>query len=171
MMKQHRFQKYLTDRNISLFIRWWAAGAVYFFIGWGTFLGRQQSPIDFVVSLGLVMGVFNIIFINPGLRMMFNLGPKRPAHENTVAQRISDYLVELIKNIVIAFVIALIYIAINRALIAIFSLSPESVPLPGEPILYGLFYVLIFVLFDVVTQKIKARIGHSRGGNMKDSRH
>lgn len=163
-MKQYRFRKYLTDRNISLIIRWWAAGAVYFFIGWGTFLGRQQSSIDFVVSLGLVMGLFNIIIINPGLRMMFNIAPKRPAHENTYWQRISDYLVELIKNVFIMFIVALIYIAINRALIAIFSLSTESTPLPGEPILFGLFYVLVFVLLDVISQKTKKTILNSRGG-------
>ena len=166
-MKQHRFKKYLTDRNISLLIRWWAAGAVYFFIGWGTFLGRQQSTIDFVVALGLTMGVFNIIFINPGLRMMFNIAPKRPAHEDTVSQRISDYLVELIKNVFIAFVVSLIYIAINQALVAIFSLPAESVPLPGEPILFGLFYVLVFVLLDVIAQKTKDALRKMRDGNAK----
>ena len=163
-MKQHRFKKYLTDRNISLLIRWWAAGAVYFFIGWGTFLGRQQSTIDFVVSLGLVMGVFNIIIVNPALRMMFNIAPKRPAHEDTVSQRISDYLVELIKNIFIAFIVALIYIGINRALIAIFSLSPESAPLPGEPILFGLFYVVVFVLLGAIGHRTKTALHKIRGG-------
>ncbi len=164
IMKQHRFRKYLTDRNVSLFIRWWAAGAVYFFIGWGTFLGRQQSIIDIVVSLGLVMGLFNIIIINPGLRMMFNIGPKRPAHEDTFSQRISDYLVELIKNVFIMFIVALIYMAINSALISLFSLPDESVPLLGEPILFGLFYLLVFVLLDVISKKTKEAILNLRDG-------
>ncbi len=162
-MKQHRFRKYLTDRNVSLFIRWWAAGAVYFFVGWGTSLGRQQSLIDFVVALGLVMGLFNIIIVNPGLRMMFNIAPKRPAHENTFGQRISDYLVELIKSVFIVFIIALIYIAINQALIAMFSLPAESVPLLGEPILFGVLYVLVLVLLDVISKKTKEAILNLRG--------
>ncbi len=67
MMNNGRFRKYLTDRNISLIIRWWAAGAVYFFIGWGTFLSTQQTLIDFVVILGLVMGSFQYIHCQPSL--------------------------------------------------------------------------------------------------------
>jgi len=150
--KQRRFQKYLTDRNISLVFRWWAAGAVYFFIGWGTSLGNQNSIIDFVFFLGLIMGVFNILIVNPGLRLMFNIGTKRPAQDNTPWQRISDYLVELIKNIFIVFIVALIYRAINTALIALFSLSANAVPLPGEPIFFGLFYVVVFVLLEKLSK-------------------
>ncbi|RME98974.1 MAG: hypothetical protein D6768_16070 [Chloroflexi bacterium] len=167
IMKPHRFQKYLTDRNISLIIRWWAAGAVYFFIGWGTNLGRQESIIDFVVSLGLVMGLFNIIIINPGLRMMFNIAPKRPAHENTYWQRISDYLVELLKNILIMLIVALIYIALNSILVSLFALPSQSVPLPGEPILFGAFYVFVFVLLALISEKTKKAIRNSRDKNVE----
>ncbi|MBE2220708.1 MAG: hypothetical protein IAF02_04165 [Anaerolineae bacterium] len=157
-MEKRRFQKYLTDRNISLIIRWWAAGAVYFFIGWGTGLGNQQYLIDFVVILGLIMGMFNIIIINPGLRMMFNIYPRRPRQEDTAWQRISDYLVEMLKNIFIMYLIAMLYIVINKSLIALLNLTPETVPLPGEPILFGLFYVIIFVLIEKIAQKIKEMV-------------
>jgi hypothetical protein len=150
-----RLQKYLTDRNISLVFRWWAAGAVYFFIGWGTSLGNQQFLIDFVFFLGLIMGVFNILIINPGLRLMFNIGSKRPPHENTGWQRTSDYLVELIKNIFIVLIVAWIYLAINKAAIFLFELSPEAVFLPGEPILFGLFYLIVWVILDAIAKKIK----------------
>ena len=150
-----RFQKYLTDRNISLVFRWWAAGAVYFFIGWGTSLGNQQFLIDFVFILGLVMGVFNILIVNPGLRLMFNIGSKRPPRENTGWQRTSDYLVELLKNIFIVLIVALIYLAINRTAIFLFDLSAEAVPLPGEPILFGLFYMIVWVLLDAIAKKVK----------------
>ncbi|GAB4262934.1 MAG: hypothetical protein Kow0080_00770 [Candidatus Promineifilaceae bacterium] len=156
--KPHRFQKYLTDRNIILVIRWWAAGAVYFFIGWGTSLGNQLYIIDFVFYLGMVMGLFNILIINPGLRLMFNIGPKRPPHENTGWQRTSDYLVELLENIFIVLVVALIYVAINKVAISLFNLSPEAVFLPGEPILFGLFYMIVWVILDALTKKLKKLI-------------
>lgn len=156
-MKQGRFQKYITDRNISLVIRWWAAGAVYFFVGWGTSLGNQQFIIDFVFFLGLIMGVFNILIINPGLRLMFNIGTSRPAHENTPIQRVSDYLVELLKNIFIMLMIAFIYIGINSAARYLFNLPPEAIVLPGEPILFGVFYVFIFWLIELITMRIKKR--------------
>jgi len=161
--KQSRFRKYLTDRNISLVIRWWAAGAVYFFIGWGTSLGNQRSIIDFVFSLGLVMGLFNILMINPGLRMMFNIGTRRPAHENTFSQRISDYLVELLKNILIVLIVALIYIIINRTLLLLLSLPVDAVPVPGEPILFGVFYVIVFVFLEAITARMKTAIARLWG--------
>lgn len=161
--KQSRFRKFLTNRNISLIIRWWAAGAVYFFIGWGTLLGNQRSIIDFVFSLGLVMGLFNILIVNPGLRLLFDIGRKRPAHENTVWQRSSDQLVELLKNIFIMFVIAMIYQIINQTLVSLLSLPADAVPLTGEPILFGVFYVFVFVCLDFISNKAKAVILGLRG--------
>jgi hypothetical protein len=162
--KGQRLRIYFTDRRISLIIRWWAAGAVYFFIGWGTMLGTQQSTIDFVFALGLVMGLFNILIINPGLRLLFNIGRKRPPHENTFWQRISDHLVELLKNIFIMFVIAMIYRMINQVLISLLALPADSVPLPGEPILFGVFYVFVFVCLEWVTTKTRTAILNFRDG-------
>jgi hypothetical protein len=102
------------------------------------------------------MGVFNILIINPGLRLMFNIGPKRPSRENTGWQRTSDYLVELLKNIFIVFIVALIYMAINRAAISLFDLPVDAVALPGEPILFGLFYMIVWVLLDAIAKKVKS---------------
>lgn len=161
-MEQRWWQKIFTDRTLSLIVRWWAAGAVYFFVGWGTNLGRQDSIIDLVFFLGLVMGLFNAFIINPGLRMVFNIAPARPPQQNTNWQRMSDYFVELIKNIFIVFIVAMIYIGINRSLIAIFDLSPEAVPLPGEPILFGLFYVLVYVLLEWISRKMGEVTGSLR---------
>jgi len=114
-MNEHRrrFERLLTDRNISLVIRWWAAGAVYFFIGWGTSLGNQQSVIDFAFMLGVVIGLGNILVLNPVLRMLFDPVSTRPPGYNTFSQRISDYLVELIKSVFLVVFVASIYMVIN----------------------------------------------------------
>ena len=96
-MEQRWWQKIFTDRTLSLIARWWAAGAVYFFIGWGTNLGRQESIIDFVFFLGLAMGIFNAFIVNPALNMFFNIAPKRPPGEMTNWQRVSDYLSRWLK--------------------------------------------------------------------------
>lgn len=152
---RRRFERLMTDRNISLIIRWWAAGAVYFFIGWGTSLGQQQSVIDFAFMLGLVIGLGNILVINPVFRMLFDSVPRRPPGSNTFSQRISDYLVELIKSVFLVVMVAFIYVVINNILISLLNLSPDAVPLPGEPILFGVFYVIVFVLFEKISTKIK----------------
>jgi hypothetical protein len=164
MIEQRWWQKVFTDRTISLIIRWWAAGAVYFFIGWGTSLGRQDSLIDFVFFLGLVMGLFNAFIINPSLKMVFNIMPTRPPRENTNWQRMSDYFVELIKNIFIMFIVAMIYVAINSTIIRLRDLPSDAVPLPGEPILFGLFYVFVFVLLEWLTNKTRREIQNFQEG-------
>lgn len=165
MMKQQWWQKVFTDQTLSLIIRWWAAGAVYFFIGWGTSLGRQDSMIDFVFFLGLTMGMFNAFIINPSLKMVFNIRSTRPPRENTNWQRMSDYFVELIKNVFIMFIVAMIYVAINSAIIRLRDLSTDAVPLPGEPILFGVFYVIVFVLLGAITKRVGAYISDFQNRN------
>ena len=153
--KGQRLRTFFTDHRIALLLRWWAAGAVYFFIGWGTALGNQASIIDFVFTLGLVMGLFNMLIVNPGLRMAFNIAPERRPRTHAISQRISDYLVEIIKNILIMLVIALLYVSINTAINLAFNLPADNISLPGEPILFGVFYVLVWVLFDRIWQRIQ----------------
>ncbi len=161
-MLKSRLKAFFTDKRSALLVRWWAAGAVYFFVGWGTSIG-QQSMMGLVFSLGLVMGLLNILIVNPAIRMVFNLGPeKRPQHENTFFQRLSDRMVEFLKTIFIVFVVAMIYVAINTAIVAIADLPPDAVPLPGEPILFGVFYVFVFWCIELVVRRIKETIAANR---------
>lgn len=161
-MEQRWWQRIFTDRTLSLIARWWAAGAVYFFVGWGTNLGRQDTIIDFVFFLGLAMGMLNAFIINPALRMVFNIQSKRPPKDNTNWQRMSDYFVELIKNILIVAIVAVIYIVINRAAIVLFGLPSDTVLLPGEPILFGVFYVLVFVAIESISARIRDMLTSNR---------
>jgi len=151
-----RLRAFFTDRRIALIIRWWAAGAIYFFFGWGTSLGNQAAILDFVFWLGIAMGVFNMLVVNPVLRMGFNLGPdsRNSRGSYSLSQRVSDYLVEIIKNVVIMFIVALIYVGLNTVINMVFGLPASNISLPGEPILFGVFYVLVWSLLGWVTQRI-----------------
>jgi uncharacterized membrane protein YvlD (DUF360 family) len=167
-MLKRRLRAFLTDQRSAMLIRWWAAGAVYFFIGWGTFSSIGQSMIGFAFSLGLVLGLFNILIVNPVLRLLFNIGPKkRPPHENTFAQRLSDHLVELLKTLFIVFIVAMFYQLINSIIIAVSDLPPDAVPLPGEPILFGVFYVFVFWGLGLLVNRIKRIIAGNRDGASK----
>ena len=153
--RRQRIRNFFTDRRIALIIRWWAAGAVYFFIGWGTSVGNQSSMLDFVFSLGVAMGLFNMLFINPGLRMAFNLHPNGRPKSHALSQRVSDYLVEILKNIMIMFFIALMYVAINSAINAAYNLPADNISVPGEPILFGIFYVIVWVIIDRIWLRLR----------------
>lgn len=153
-------KSFFTDKRSAMVIRWWAAGAVYFFIGWGTSAG--QSMIELVFSLGLVMALLNILIINPSLRMVFNIGNKRPQQENTFFQRLSDRLLEFIKTLFIVFIVAIIYEVLNRVIIALLNLPTDTVPFPGEPIMFGVFYVFVLWCIDLMSSKIKDSITSNR---------
>ena len=147
-----KLKKFLNDRRKAILIRWWAVGAVYFFVGWGTGLGNQGSLIDFIFFLGLAIGIMNIVVVNPVLRMLFNLGPERNYKDIPLIEKVKRRLGEILKSILIVLIIVYIYNFINMALIKILDLSPETVAFPGEPITFGIIYVIVYL----VLEKLKA---------------
>lgn len=162
--RRQRLRRFFTDRRISLIVRWWAAGAVYFFIGWGTRVGNQSNIVDFVFALGVTMALFNMLIVNPSIRMAFNVEPHRRPPSHAVSQRVSDYLVEILKNIGIMFFIALLYIGLNSIINAVFNLPADNVAVPGEPILFGIFYVLLWVLSERIISWVRLRLHERQGG-------
>jgi len=46
-------------------------------------------------------------------------------------------------------------------------LPADNVPLPGEPILFGIFYVIVFLLLEWITKMVKRTISNSSGGNVE----
>lgn len=142
-------------------IRWWGAGAVYFFIGWGTGLGMQQTPFDFIFVLGLASGIltiavldviiFNVLDIERNDGELYN----KKYHERTIIQNVLIRSGEIIKALLIVVLVFVLYNVINVAIITITNGNPDLVPLPGEPILYGLFYTGFYYLFRVIIRLVK----------------
>ena len=67
----------------------------------------------------------------------------------TVEQRVTAIA------LLIMFVVALIYVALNSIINAVFNLSASNISVPGEPILFGVFYVLVWVLFERIWLRIE----------------
>lgn len=148
-------KKLLTENRLALLIRWWVAGAMYFFVGWGTGLGNQSSVIDFIFFLGLSLGVMNMLIVNPILRRTFNLDSNRYYLDSTVGQKVRMRLSEIFKSMLIVFIMVYIYAMINSLLIQLLSLSEQSIPLPGEPITFGIMYTVLYWLIEQVIKRIK----------------
>lgn len=151
--------KKLTNKTklIVFLIRWWSVGAVYFFIGWGTRLGAYTSSIDFVIMLGISIGLFNTFIVHTALKMLYDIGPDRQYLETTIAEKISYRLRHVVASIGIVYLVTLIYSIINRTAILLLDKPSEYVLLPGEPIIFGLFYMAIYSLFVSLVNSIKKR--------------
>lgn len=142
----------LSDNTKSYFIIWWFAGAVYFFIGWGTTLGVNKDPFDLLFFLGLGMGLVTAFLINPIIYHMFSIKRKgtianKQYFERTVWQGVLMKLLEFFKAFAINILIFFTYQLLNQGLILLFDLNPERIIVPGEPILYATFYTFYYSIF------------------------
>lgn len=152
-----RLRSFFTDKRIALIIRWWAVGAVYFFIGWGTNLS-QRGIIDFAFFLGLSIGVFNMLVVNPVIRMVLKTKETKRYMDFTVKEKVMGRLGEILKSIFIVIIMIYIYNILNTVIIDLFSLGEESIPLAGEPITFGIIYMLIWSLINGLVNNVKKRI-------------
>lgn len=149
------------EKIIEAIIRWWGAGAVYFFIGWGTGLGAQSDAFDFIFILGAVAGLVTIVVLDPLIYGMLDIERKdgklynKKYFERTIFQNVFVRSSEIIKAIVIVIFVFLTYNLINIFLITLLDLTSESVPLPGEPITFGIFYIGFYYLIRYLIRFIK----------------
>lgn len=137
--------------NLGVFaIRWWAAGAVYFFVGWGTPMGNFDTLIDIVFFLSLVNWVFTTLIINPSIKMLTNRGWHLSYRESTFVQRFFIRVLDLFVAATSVITVTGIYGFIN-------SQFGEEVYLPGEPILFGLMYAIIASLLIRILEWIRSK--------------
>ena len=158
MEKQNKKNPTKKAKLYVFLIRWWCAGAVFFFIGWGTTAGSRTSILDLVVLLAIAMGLFNSFIVNPAIKMLFNIGKQKEYKDMTVAKRVMMRLKDVGVALVTIALISWIYDTVNVVAIQLFNLSNQAVFLPTEPLLFGLFYALIMTLGGYVIPKILTRM-------------
>jgi hypothetical protein len=152
-------KKFFTDRRIESIIRFWAAGAIYFFIGWGTGLG-SNSYLDFIFYLGVAMAVFDMFVVNPVIRLMLNVRTTGHYTDVPIHKKVLYRLGYVLKTVIIMLVVSSIYNIINQIAILILDLPDDTTVFPGEPILFGIFYLVVYRLLEGFLNNIKY--------NMKD---
>lgn len=146
-----------TEERMTFLIRWWAVGAVYFFIGWGTNIS-MASAIDFVFFLGLSIGVFNMLVVNPIVRHMYGAKSDLRYRDTTLIYKVRYRLIEILIAMLVVVVLLFIYNLINTLAIQLILGQSEQVFLPGEPISFGLMYMAVYSLMTGFTNNIANKI-------------
>lgn len=146
-------KKFFTDKRIEILIRFWAAGALFYFIGWGTGLGLG-STLDFILVLGVFMGLIEMLIVNPIVRHMLNVKSNKKYLDTTILDKVKNRLIVIFKNIFIMLIIEALYNIINKSFIILGNLPDETIVLPGEPILFGIFYLIIYELIKAITNNV-----------------
>ena len=150
-------KRFFTEERLAGIIRWWSAAAVYFFVGWGTGLGAQSSIIDFVFFLGLGVAISEMFVVMPIIRNMFNTREGFYWRQKSLWEKVGTRLLVFLRSIALMMLIVVTYDVINIMAIRLLALDPEKVFLPGEPILFGLFYIGYYTLFTGMLRRFKDR--------------
>ncbi|MDR1788275.1 MAG: hypothetical protein LBR16_07490 [Treponema sp.] len=132
----------------------WAAGAVCFFAAWGrsgTLEPDAAYSLDLVVGLILIMLLCDWIIVGPVLRMLFRRRAESEAapHRGLVHIFVRS-LLHIVKVTAIIVCIVATYFLLNTALIRVFKGDRGAVPLPLEPLLFGVLYGLYSLAFDTI---------------------
>lgn len=159
-MPKNIYQKrrFLSEKHLANIFRWWSASAVYFFIGWGTGLGNQTTMIDFVFFLSIAIGLSEMFIVNPVIARMFNTPDSVHFRDQAVLKRVGYRLRYFLRVLINMVLVVLLYDIINLSAIALLGLENDVVFLPGEPIFFGIFYMLFYLLIDKFIRSVKKRV-------------
>lgn len=155
----------MTDETKVTLCRWWFVGMVYFLIGFGTTLADTIDPLDLIFALGIGIGVCTVFVFHPIVYHMFNIHRRgRIANKSylnrTVMENVSLSLSEIVRCFFIVVLVFLVYQGINMALIALLGLADDVVVLAGEPILFAVFFVLLYNASNRILDFVWVKLGH-----------
>ena len=165
---EEELRKYRRNSNIQvpntvkvLFVKFWFAGAVCYFVIWGLglYLG---SVLDLLVVAAVVMGFVTDLLANNVLRFM----EETPGvNEKWIMVRKRRY-VSLILNLLYAgLIMTLVYLFYEYLNIAITTMTgdKESVPVGVEPLLFGLLYMGFDLALVGIRNLVKKIIAGAKG--------
>jgi hypothetical protein len=137
----------------AVIIKYWFAGAIYFFIGWGIPYNTIDQ-LDVMAGLGLAIGLVTDVIVNKILILLDDDKNKMRKYIMFSKKKIYSILINLIYGLVLSVFISYTYSYINVLVINIKNLPKESVVLPVEPLLYGLFFLIYDFLFLTIRNLI-----------------
>ena len=129
----------------ALFIKFWFSGAVCFFIFWG--LGMYiWDTLDMVVILGVVWGMVNDLLVNNSFHFFEITPDSNNKWMMFPKKKLWTFFANVAYGIVVSLLVTYIYSASN-VLLNMLNGTQGKIYLGVEPILFGLFYVVVDMMF------------------------
>ena len=141
---RHNFLAWLPAWVKAIFIKWWFAGAVCFFIMWGI----GQTGLDAIFLVGVILGVIVDVLVNPIFRMLesdkkeYNYYMMFPFP----LKAFWTFLTNVIYYLAIALVINYCYFGVNQ-IINLIKHTTDVYYVGVEPLLFGVFCVVADMAF------------------------
>ena len=149
----------LSDNTKILIFRWWMAGAVYFFLAFGTSLGKGVSMIDLNFMLSLTISAFTILLFDPVMYAMYDVTKRGVIindfhYHHTILEGVGMKLIEVGKCTLCVFFTSLFYLYGNMALIHLTGATANTVIIKGEPIMFGILFCVFYQLLGLIPSPI-----------------
>lgn len=128
----------------AIFIKFWFAGAVYFFIGWAwQFAGFDR--LDIIAIVGILIGLASDLIANRVLLGIDNSDSKMPQYIMFSSRKFYYLFLNVLYSLLIVSVVVAVYVVINQQSSTVFGV---------EPILFGVLYTLFDFVFLIVRNLI-----------------
>ena len=151
-----------------VFIKFWFSGAVCFFFLWG--LGYYiHDQLDLLFVNGIALGVVTDLLTNNVLRFIEETPGANSPWMMFPKKRFISFFLNILYAFVILFCEFLLYNEINLAIVTATG-ATDTVPLGVEPILFGIFYLVIDLIFLGVKQ-VFVRIVEDAKAKVDQERH
>lgn len=134
----------------AIFLKFWFAGMVYFFIGWGLFISTTDQ-LDVTLAIGLTLGIVTDVVVNRIFRNMEHGKSEYHFFMMFPRKALNSFFLNVLYAVVLSFAVAYTYNFINIIAISIKNLPDTTVVLGAEPILFG----LLCMAYDMILLQIK----------------
>ena len=130
----------------ALFIKFWFNGAVCYFIFWG--LGLYiPSYLDMIVVLSVVLGMVTDLLTNNALRFVETLPGENDKWMMFTKKKYWTFIANIFYSFIVLYCVIWVY---------------EVIKIGVEPILFGIFYMLIDILFISMKNLMKTIINDAK---------
>jgi hypothetical protein len=147
----------IPDSVKALFIKFWFNGAVCYFIFWG--LGVYvYDHLDMIIIMSVILGMINDILVNNILRFIESVPNANDKWMMFPRKKYWTFITNIIYSFVVLNGVVWLYEMINNVLK---SFSPNAF-LGVEPILFGVFYLLIDILLVSMKNLTKTIINDAK---------
>ena len=150
-----------------LFIKFWFAGAVCFFIIWGL-SGYIGNYLDTLFVTAVVMGFVTDILTNNALRFFASVPGENDRYIMVTKRGFISLFLNILYAFAVLFLVYSMYALINFTVISITG-NTDTVPLGVGPILFGLFYLAADMLLIGCKHTLADIVGKARRQGQKVS--
>jgi hypothetical protein len=145
----------LKDNTKVMLFRWWLAGAVYFFLAFGSSLGKNLSSIDLTFMLAVATSFLTILVFNPVMYSMYDITKHGKIvnefyKHHTISEGVVMKLIEFFKCSFSVVLVSLTYYYANIFLIKITESQPGDILLKGEPFLFATLFIIYYQLLSLL---------------------